>query len=119
MDNELELVSEDELNELSEDELEGIANEVENDPNAISMTDVADLNDTTLTLAIDDDPDGPAIGKVALKTVSVPPAPVTAPGADVDPDTTMTDYSTGDDGSPDELFDRSDSVNLMGDHNEE
>jgi hypothetical protein len=31
----------------------------------------------------------------------------------------MTDYSSGDDGSPDELFDRSDSVNLMGDHNEE
>ena len=119
MDNELELVSDDDLNELSEDELAGIANEVENDPNAISMTDVADLNDTTLTLAVDDDPDGPAIGKLALKTVSVPPAPLTAPGADVDPDTTMTDYSSGDDGSPDELFDRSDSVNLMGDHKEE
>ena len=35
------------------------------------------------------------------------------------PDTTMTDYSLSDDCSPDELFDRSDSVNLMGDHKEE
>lgn len=124
MDDELELVSDDDLNELSEDELDEIAREVDDDPNAISMSDVAEINEDTMPQLGDEAGDeSPAIGKVELKTVSVPPTPLTAPGANADSDSTFADYEPKNvekkTANVDELFDRSDSVNLMGDHDEE
>ncbi|MDP6980444.1 MAG: Hsp70 family protein [Myxococcota bacterium] len=76
----------------------------------------------TLELVADDDLDeddaGPAIGRVALKTVAVgQPTPVmTAPGSDEDPNAAAetTDTDTGTE-TRDQLFDRSEDVDLSGD----
>ena len=111
-DDELELVSGDDLYEVSQYELDESSNEVTDDSNAISISDVAAFaeGDSLFDENADGDDAGPAIGKVSLKTVSVPNAPLTAPGATVDPDATL-DQSL----DKNELFDHDTDANLSGD----
>ncbi|MFT5694533.1 MAG: molecular chaperone DnaK, partial [Myxococcota bacterium] len=112
----LELVSADGdnmlgLDELSEEELAEISVEVDNDTNAISMSDVSD---ETMPLITDADVSSPAIGKVALKTVAVASALPTAPGADLDPNASFS-AEPNSETSVDELFDHSSTTDLAAD----
>ncbi len=123
----LELVADDELDELeglSEEELNEMRSEIDDDPNAISMNEVSNMSGEALPLddevPLDDlmgeDADTPAIGRVELKTVAVEGPPMTAPGSDEDPNavTAPTEPPT-ESSTKDDLFDRSEDVNLSGD----
>ena len=112
-DDELALAPEDELelDDMSDAELEAVANGDPidlDDPDAISVADLDGDTDDLLPLDGDDEPPpGPAIGRLKLKTVAVPSALPTANGADENRE------------AKDELFDRSDSVDLTGGQDDE
>ena len=104
------------LEDLSADELEALESEIENDPNGICLddsTDFCDEADTTEVLFDEEDEDaGPAIGRLQLKTVAVGQSSITAPASEQAGDGDNSE-------TKDELFDRSDGVNLSVDLAEE
>ena len=69
-------------------------------------------DDDFLALELEDEAAGPAIGAVKLKTVAVAPELPKAPGADVDPDASLIKGIEQVQKAKDDLFDRSDDVDL-------
>jgi len=128
-DGDLELAADgdlDDFDDINEDELMALASEIDSDPNAISVGDAMEATDDVVPLEIDiadqEEPEGPAIGKLDLKTVAIAPELPTAPGADVDPDASMTMDPPETSAAPkvkEDLFDLSDDVNLCEDRDAE
>ena len=111
---ELEDIDEVELDNIDEVELDSIASEVVEDSNSIGRNEDTDSidDDDFLALDLEDEAAGPAIGAVKLKTVAVAPELPKAPGADLDPDTSLIQGIEKVPKAKDDLFDRSDDVDL-------
>ena len=110
---ELDNIDEMELDSIDEMELDSIASEVVEDSNSIGRNeDMESDDDDFLALDLEDEAAGPAIGAVKLKTVAVAPELPKAPGADVDPDTSLIQGIEKVPKAKDDLFDRSDDVDL-------
>ncbi|MCH7867832.1 MAG: Hsp70 family protein [Myxococcales bacterium] len=111
---ELDNIDEVELDNIDEVELDSIASEVVEDSNSIGRNeDMESIDDDDfLALDLEDEAAGPAIGAVKLKTVAVAPELPKAPGADVDPDTSLIQGIEQVQKAKDDLFDRSDDVDL-------
>ncbi|MCH7599601.1 MAG: Hsp70 family protein [Myxococcales bacterium] len=111
---ELEDIDEVELDNIDEVELDSIASEVVEDSNSIGRNEDTDSidDDDFLALDLEDEAAGPAIGAVKLKTVAVAPELPKAPGADLDPDTSLIQGIEQVQKAKDDLFDCSDDVDL-------
>ncbi len=111
---ELEDIDEVELDNIDEVELDSIASEVVEDSNSIGRNEDTDSidDDDFLALDLEDEAAGPAIGAVKLKTVAVAPELPKAPGADLDPDTSLIQGIEQVQKAKDDMFDRSDDVDL-------
>ncbi len=110
---ELELVADDEFDEieaLSENELDELRSEMDDGPGASGMGEVSGFSGEAVLLdeELGAEDAGPAIGQLELKTVAIGQTPMTAPGSEQDPNTAVPP-------AKDELFDRSDDVNLSAD----
>ncbi len=113
---ELELITDDDLDDLddlSDEDLSAFAGESCEDPNTISIGEASGSVDDTVPLEKEPERTGPSIGKVALKSVAVPPVSPTAPGAEEYADTSSALETK------DELFDRSHEADLSGETEEE